>query len=89
MRIRWRMFSVWAVVLGCVGFCPTLNLMSDPPNDNNNSKDKNNNGKGNGEEKVTICHKGHTLEVAKPAVQAHLDHGDTLGPCNVTPSQNR
>lgn len=33
------------------------------------------------EEKVTICHKGNTIEVAESAVQAHLDHGDTLGPC--------
>jgi hypothetical protein len=33
------------------------------------------------EDKVTICHKGNTIEVAESAVQAHLDHGDTLGPC--------
>ncbi len=45
-------------------------------------------GGGNGQQKVTICHKGHTLEVAEPAVQAHLNHGDSLGPCNVTPNQN-
>src|SRR5438093_1347789 len=31
--------------------------------------------------KVTICHQGNTLTVAEPAVQAHLAHGDTLGPC--------
>jgi hypothetical protein len=46
------------------------------------------NGGGNGQVKVTICHKGQTLEVAEPAVQAHLNHGDSLGPCNVTPNQN-
>lgn len=35
-----------------------------------------------GEEKVLLCHKGRqTLEVAEPAVEAHLGHGDTLGPC--------
>lgn len=45
-------------------------------------------GGGNGQRKVTICHKGHTLEVAEPAVQAHLNHGDSLGPCSVTPNQN-
>ena len=43
---------------------------------------------GNGQQKVMICHKGHTLEVAEPAVQAHLNHGDSLGPCSVTPNQN-
>src|SRR5262245_45630749 len=35
-------------------------------------------------EKVTICHKGHTISVSKNALQAHLNHGDTLGPCDVT-----
>jgi hypothetical protein len=33
-------------------------------------------------EKVIICHKGHTISVAAPAVPAHLRHGDTLGPCS-------
>ena len=29
-----------------------------------------------------ICHKGKkTLELPREAVQAHLDHGDSLGPC--------
>ena len=39
-------------------------------------------------EKVLICHypsgdvdKGNTLEIAADAVDAHLAHGDTLGPC--------
>ena len=39
-----------------------------------------------GNDKVTICHKPDNqaieLEVGDPAVQAHLDHGDTLGPCD-------
>jgi hypothetical protein len=38
-------------------------------------------GKRKGVEKVTICHKGHTITVGKPAVKAHLKHGDHLGPC--------
>ena len=37
---------------------------------------------GAGQETVLVCHKGKkTLRVAKPAVDAHLRHGDTLGPC--------
>ncbi|MDO8492280.1 MAG: hypothetical protein Q7S34_01405 [bacterium] len=36
---------------------------------------------GYGQDKVKICHKGKTLEVAAPAVQAHVKHGDTLGQC--------
>ncbi len=33
--------------------------------------------------RVTICHKGKTLTLPQPAVQAHLRHGDTLGPCPI------
>jgi hypothetical protein len=32
-------------------------------------------------QKVTICHKGHTITIAKAALPAHLRHGDTIGPC--------
>lgn len=31
--------------------------------------------------KVELCHNGMSIWVAPAAVQAHLDHGDTLGPC--------
>ena len=41
--------------------------------------------KGGKKPKVTICHKGKTIEVANPAVPAHRRHGDTVGPCEVTP----
>ncbi len=33
--------------------------------------------------RVTICHKGKTLTLPEPAVQAHLGHGDMLGPCPI------
>jgi len=32
-------------------------------------------------ENVTVCHKGRLIEVAASAVQAHVDHGDTVGFC--------
>ena len=38
-------------------------------------------GKQYGHHKVTLCHKGHTIRVAPPAVKAHLRHGDKLGAC--------
>jgi hypothetical protein len=38
-------------------------------------------GKQYGKHRVAICHKGHTIRVAQPAVKAHLRHGDRLGPC--------
>jgi hypothetical protein len=40
---------------------------------------------GNGQTKVLICHNGNTIEVAEPAVSAHLAHGDTLGACTTSP----
>ena len=33
------------------------------------------------EPKVTLCHKGTTITVDASSVQAHLDHGDSLGAC--------
>ena len=46
-------------------------------------------GAGPGQHKIAICHKGQTLELPEPAIQAHINHGDTLGPCSVTPSKNK
>jgi len=34
-------------------------------------------------QKVTICHKGHTITIAQAALPAHLAHGDTVGACGV------
>jgi hypothetical protein len=46
-------------------------------------------GYGYGGTKVTLCHippgnpdNAHTITVGAPAVPAHLEHGDTLGPCS-------
>jgi hypothetical protein len=43
-------------------------------------------GGGKGQEKVTLCHNGHTITVGEPAKAAHLNHheDDTLGPCDDT-----
>jgi len=38
-------------------------------------------GKQYGRHRVALCHKGHTISVAQPAVKAHLRHGDKLGAC--------
>ena len=38
-------------------------------------------GKEPGAEKVFVCHKGKTLEIARPALDAHLKHGDAQGAC--------
>ncbi len=40
------------------------------------------NGQGQGQPKVTICHKGkNTITIAEPALSAHLAHGDMRGAC--------
>jgi hypothetical protein len=41
-----------------------------------------------GQPKVTICHKGHTITIAEPALPAHLRHGDTRGACGVAGAGN-
>ena len=46
-------------------------------------------GKGKGREKVTLCHKGVRITVGRPAVAAHLRHGDTLGACQATAATGR
>lgn len=38
-------------------------------------------GGGQGQEKVTLCHNGHTITVGEPARAAHLKHRDTPGAC--------
>lgn len=35
----------------------------------------------NAGKKVTICHNGNTISVSENALDAHLKHGDTIGPC--------
>jgi hypothetical protein len=39
------------------------------------------NGSGLGQEKVTLCHNGHTITVGAPALAAHERHGDAEGAC--------
>jgi hypothetical protein len=35
-----------------------------------------------GGDTAVVCHRGrNTLELPRNAVQAHLNHGDRLGPC--------
>lgn len=47
-------------------------------------------GQQNGQDKITICHKGETLHVADPSIlKAHLAHGDTLGKCAVPEKENQ
>jgi len=38
-----------------------------------------------GQSKVTICHKGVTITIARAALDAHLAHGDRVGACVITP----
>jgi hypothetical protein len=38
-------------------------------------------GVGLGQPKVTLCHNGHTISVAKPAMAGHVNHGDKVGAC--------
>ena len=54
-------------------------------NANGNGNGNGNGGQGGkGQEKITICHKGQTITVARPAWKGHEKHGDTMGPCEAT-----
>ena len=33
-------------------------------------------------EKVTICHRGHTITISQNALPAHIAHGDSVGACS-------
>lgn len=43
--------------------------------------------KGKGKKKVTVCHSGQTIRVAKRKLKKHLGHGDTKGECPVVEPQ--
>jgi hypothetical protein len=56
-------------------------VVTDPVDDEEDAEEES--------KRVAICHRlgnGNfiTIYVAQPAVQAHLNHGDTLGPCDTT-----
>ena len=71
-------------------------------NNNQNNRDRDDDDDDNNR-KVTICHRvdrddddddddrrgfsAKTITVSQNAVNAHLAHGDTLGPCPVSPSR--
>jgi hypothetical protein len=41
---------------------------------------------GNNNDKILVCHNGHTICISRSAVPAHLNHGDYLGECSSHPS---
>lgn len=43
---------------------------------------------GNKNDKVNVCHNGHTLTISANAVSAHLNHGDQLGSCSAPKHNN-
>ena len=63
------------------GSPPTLDSLGFPP-----GLGPGGGGQGNS---IAICHNGRTIFVSPRGAEAHLRHGDTLGPCVVTPVQNR
>jgi hypothetical protein len=65
-----------------VGPCPTERVTPEPEEKPGPGVAQNGDGSsGNGQQKVTLCHKGKTLTVGAPAADAHLRHGDTHGEC--------
>jgi len=67
-------FSVVVVMIVTVLATVAVALAQEEPRD----EPQNENGGGLGLTKITICHKGHVITVAKPAWPAHDRHGDTI-----------
>jgi len=66
------------------GACPSVSGALEGSSGDSENED------GEKPEKVTICHKGkNTLNIAEPALQAHLDHGDTQGACPESRKKNK
>ena len=62
------------------------NKDDDDEDNEDNEEDEDNEGEEDESEllsdkKITICHKGKTIEIAIPALEAHLDHKDVRGKC--------
>jgi hypothetical protein len=68
-------------VLALAGVSIAGNGKGNGPKSASSSQYQYSGGKQYGRHKVTLCHKGHTIRVAQPAVKAHLRHGDTPGAC--------
>jgi hypothetical protein len=68
-------------VLALAGVSIAGNGKGNGPKSASSSQYQYSGGKQYGRHRVALCHKGHTIRVAQPAVKAHLRHGDTLGAC--------
>jgi hypothetical protein len=68
-------------VLALAGVSIAGNGKGNGPKSASSSQYQYSGGKQYGRHRVALCHKGHTIRVAQPAVKAHVRHGDTLGAC--------
>ena len=66
-----------------VGPCQSEGAASEPSEENPGKGMERDGDGGGGDErqKVTLCHKGHTITVGELAEEAHLRHGDSPGAC--------
>ncbi|MDQ3861997.1 MAG: hypothetical protein M3317_00555 [Actinomycetota bacterium] len=70
------------------GACPNDTETPKPPDDETSDTPVEDQ-YGAGQEKVTLCHKGHTITVGEPAADAHINHhGDSLGACPTEDTDN-
>jgi len=69
------------LLCGILIFTPLAAMAKDKEGKRGSSHENHENQGSHGKDKVTICHKGKTITVSESALKAHLDQGDTLGPC--------
>ena len=58
-----------------------IGFLTTTPVGNDTDEDDRDDGNAHGKDKVSLCHNGHTITVAVPAISAHILHGDTIGFC--------
>jgi hypothetical protein len=82
-RITWllRLSVVAVAVAAYVWMLPSAFGLNQSSGDGGYPYPYESGGNAYGHDRVPICHNGRTIEVAPPAVAAHLAHGDSLGAC--------
>jgi hypothetical protein len=80
IRLSRKVSILSVMVMNTVTVMATVAVAFATPSEGGSGQE---NGQGNGLEKVTLCHNGHTITIGAPGAAAHLAQhdGDTEGPC--------
>ncbi|MDH4058825.1 MAG: hypothetical protein OEU76_08665, partial [Cyclobacteriaceae bacterium] len=74
-------FSIAPRFLSVIVFLLMFTSMAFAQNGNDKKGERDKESQQNNWRKVTVCHDGNALEIDESALQAHINHGDAVGPC--------